>query len=171
MLFYFGATDVGCFPGCVRAFRQTLCAMVGWPLIGCDSDGQGALAVVRGLWVSSVMSAEVHDCSKKEVTVNNTLHARQDVNVIVKLVSAMNIPRGTIMYLKEGGALSGFQAKTGYVQVSERGRWEGVFAFHGFSIARHATARAWCGEKFHNFSMGKENAAQVGEICPENGRF
>jgi hypothetical protein len=50
--------------------------MVGWLLLGCDWDGHGALAVVRGLWVGFVMSAEVHDCSKKEVTVNNTLHAR-----------------------------------------------------------------------------------------------
>jgi len=67
-----------------------------WVLLGCDSDINGALAVIRGPLVGFVHSIEVHDCRMKEVSLNNTARSRQDVDAMARLVAGLNISAGTV---------------------------------------------------------------------------
>ena len=80
----------------MSVFRITFSsrAMPEWVLLGCDSDGNGALAVIRGPFVGFEHNMEVHDCPMKEVTVNNTARLRQDVDAMARLVAGLNHQRG-----------------------------------------------------------------------------
>ena len=80
-----------------------------WILLGCDSDNNGALAVIRGSFLGFEHSNEVHDCPMKEVTVNNTPRLRQDVDALARLVPGVDIPEDTVVYLEEGGARTGYK--------------------------------------------------------------
>ena len=106
----------------------------GWTLLGCDSDAGGALAVVRGPSIGDVASVDVHDCPTYKAEVNGRIRKRLCVEDMVELVASLNIPRGTVAFLEEGGVEYGFSAQTAFVQGYNFGLWKGVLAAAGLRV-------------------------------------
>ena len=106
----------------------------GWTLLGCDSDAGGALAVVRGPSLGDVASVDVHDCPTYKAEVNGRARKRLCVEDMVELVASLNIPRGTVAFLEEGGVEYGFSAQTAFVQGYNFGLWKGVLAAAGLRV-------------------------------------
>ena len=106
----------------------------GWTLLGCDSDAGGALAVVRGPSLGNVASVDVHDCPTYKAEVNGRIRKRLCVEDMVELVASLNIPRGTVAFLEEGGVEYGFSAQTAFVQGYNFGLWKGVLAAAGLRV-------------------------------------
>ena len=142
--------------------------MPGWVLLGCDSDNNGALAVIRGPLVGFVHSIEVHDCPMKEVTVNSTPRLRQDVDAMARLVRGLDLPEDTVVYLEEGGPRTGYKPQSAYVQGGNCGRWEGVFASQGL-IVRMIPARTWkCALKLAGKHSTKDDSLMLARaVFPE----
>ena len=105
-----------------------------WTLLGCDSDAGGALAVVRGPSLGCVASVDVHDCPTYKVEVNGKLRKRLCVEDMVQLVTSLNIPARTTVFLEEGGVEYGFSAQTAFVQGYNFGLWKGVLAAAGLTV-------------------------------------
>jgi hypothetical protein len=123
-------------PGDINGDDRTLNPSGGepWTLLGCDSDAGGALAVVRGPSLGCVASVDVHDCPTYKVEVNGKLRKRLCVEDMVQLVTSLNIPARTTVFLEEGGVEYGFSAQTAFVQGYNFGLWKGVLAAAGLTV-------------------------------------
>ncbi len=106
----------------------------GWTLLGCDSGAGGALAVVRGPSLGHVASVDVHDCPTYKAEVNGRARKRLCVEDMVELVASLDIPRGTVAFVEEGGVEYGFSAQTAFVQGYNFGLWKGVLAAAGLRV-------------------------------------
>ena len=100
-----------------------------WVLVACDTDHNGAVAVIRGFQRKFVEIIEVHDCPTKieMEMVNGSWRPRQDAVAMDKLVDDLKIPPGTIVYVEEGGARPAFGAQASYVHGGNCQLWRGIF--------------------------------------------
>ena len=77
---------------------------------------------------------DVHDCPTYKAEVNGRARKRLCVEDMVELVASLNIPRGTVAFLEEGGVEYGFSAQTAFVQGYNFGLWKGVLAAAGLRV-------------------------------------
>ena len=77
---------------------------------------------------------DVHDCPTYKAEVNGRIRKRLCVEDMVELVASLNIPRGTVAFLEEGGVEYGFSAQTAFVQGYNFGLWKGVLAAAGLRV-------------------------------------
>jgi len=128
------ATTTGPNPSTTSPSSDDDEASRGWTLLGCDSDAGGALAVVRGPSIGDVASVDVHDCPTYKAEVNGRARKRLCVEDMVELVASLDIPRGTVAFVEEGGVEYGFSAQTAFVQGYNFGLWKGVLAAAGLRV-------------------------------------
>ena len=69
-----------------------------------------------------------------KVEVNGKLRKRLCVEDMVQLVTSLNIPARTTVFLEEGGVEYGFSAQTAFVQGYNFGLWKGVLAAAGLTV-------------------------------------
>ena len=139
-----------------------------WIVVGCDSDAHGALCVISGASVGSVRSVNVRDNPTSTVTVNGRARLRLDPDAMRGAVRALGVPKGTRVYLEEGGVEFGFSAQTAFVQGYNFGLWRGVLAAEEFEV-RVVKPQAWkaaMGLKFKG-STKDDSIAMAKMLFPE----
>ena len=94
----------------------------------------GRPRLIRGESVGVVEFVDVIDCPTTEVILNNMQRPRLCVEELVELVRELSVPRGTIVYLKEGGATNMFSPQSAFVQGSCFGIWKGVLVSAGRDV-------------------------------------
>lgn len=166
------ATTTGPNPSTTSPSSDDDEASRGWTLLGCDSDAGGALAVVRGPSIGDVASVDVHDCPTYKVEVNGRARKRLCVEDMVELVASLDIPRGTVAFVEEGGVEYGFSAQTAFVQGYNFGLWKGVLAAAGLRVEvvkpqawKHALGLARSGSsKDDSRDMASAMFPEVGDV-------
>ena len=166
------ATTTGPNPSTTSPSSDDDEASRGWTLLGCDSDAGGALAVVRGPSIGDVASVDVHDCPTYKAEVNGRARKRLCVEDMVELVASLDIPRGTVAFVEEGGVEYGFSAQTAFVQGYNFGLWKGVLAAAGLRVEvvkpqawKHALGLARSGSsKDDSRDMASAMFPEVGDV-------
>ena len=77
-----------------------------WVVVGCDSDAGGALCVISGGSVGVVRAVRVVDNPTSKVLVNGRERVRLDPDAMRETARSLGVPRGTRVYLEEGGVTS-----------------------------------------------------------------
>lgn len=113
-----------------------------WVVVGCDSDGNGALCVLTGPSVGAIERVIVRDNPTRTELVNGRARPRLDPEAMTSVVRSLGVPKGTTVYLEEGGVEFGFSAQTAFVQGYNFGLWRGVFAAAELEV-RVVKPQAW----------------------------
>lgn len=143
-------------------------ALEAWVVVGCDSDANGALCVVTGPSAGSVRRVIVRDNPTREELVNGRARPRLDPDAMRRAVRALGVPKGTTVYLEEGGVEFGFSAQTAFVQGYNFGLWRGVLAAEELNV-RVVKPQAWkaaMGLKFKG-STKDDSIAMARSLFPE----
>ena len=139
-----------------------------WVVVGCDSDAGGALCVISGGSVGVVRAVRVVDNPTSKVLVNGRERVRLDPEAMRETARSLGVPRGTRVYLEEGGVEFGFSAQTAFVQGYNFGLWRGVLAAEEFDV-RVVKPQAWkaaLGLKFKG-STKDDSIAMARSLFPE----
>ena len=139
-----------------------------WVVVGCDSDAGGALCVISGGSVGVVRAVRVVDNPTSKVLVNGRERVRLDPDAMRETARSLGVPRGTRVYLEEGGVEFGFSAQTAFVQGYNFGLWRGVLAAEEFDV-RVVKPQAWkaaLGLKFKG-STKDDSIAMARSLFPE----
>jgi len=100
--------------------------------------------------------------------VNGRARVRLDPEAMRVAVAALNVKRGTRIYLEEGGVEFGFSAQTAFVQGYNFGLWRGILAAQEFDI-KVVKPQAWkaaLGLKFKG-STKDDSIAMAKALFPE----
>ena len=139
-----------------------------WIVVGCDSDANGALCVIRGPTVGEIASVRVVDNPTSVVEVNGRSRVRLDPDAMREATASLGVPKGTRVYLEEGGVEFGFSAQTAFVQGYNFGLWRGVFAAAELDV-KIVKPQAWkaaMGLKFKG-STKDDSIAMAKTLFPE----
>jgi len=139
-----------------------------WIVLGCDSDGHGAICAIEGPRRGVVRTIRVVDNPTSSVMVNGRARVRLDPEAMRVAVAALNVKRGTRIYLEEGGVEFGFSAQTAFVQGYNFGLWRGILAAQEFDI-KVVKPQAWkaaLGLKFKG-STKDDSIAMAKALFPE----
>ena len=120
----------------VRSIKvhRTVTAISMWHLVACDADAHGALVVITGPTPGIVRSVEIIDCPTEMVRVNGTDRVRIDAESAAEIVRLLDLPRGTVVHLEEGGATANLSAQSAFVQGSHFGQWKGILIGAGLTV-------------------------------------
>jgi hypothetical protein len=139
-----------------------------WIVVGCDSDANGALCVISGRAVGEIASVRVVDNPTSVVEVNGRSRVRLDPDAMREATASLGVPKGTRVYLEEGGVEFGFSAQTAFVQGYNFGLWRGVFAAAELDV-KIVKPQAWkaaMGLKFKG-STKDDSIAMAKMLFPE----
>ena len=138
-----------------------------WSLVGVDPDVNGALIVLSGPTAGVVeLPLFSFDCPTKPTQVNRRTRNRHDIDEMSSSARALQLPRGTVAYLEQGGARPDFAAQRSYKQGEGVGYWHGVLASAGLDV-RLVEPRRWknaLGLTSKNKDASREMAR---ELCRE----
>ncbi len=131
--------------------RSLMALMVGWygahnaawSIVGVDPDVNGALIALSGPTVGVVELPLFYiDCPTKPTQVNGRTRNRHDPDDMSVRARSLQLPRGTVAYLEQGGTRPDFAAQRSFTQGEGVGYWHGVLASEGLDV-RLVEPRRW----------------------------